>query len=256
MKQRILYLFLFVLSVGLYLTNLLSYPAVSFLFGFVSKIFSPVLELKSQISQKTTDLVNTYLLLVDVQKENKRLLEEIAKLNLQIAELQTCKRELSQIKQAQEFLEGLDYVLARVIAYDPSGMDQFIIIDRGKKDGLEEGFVVVYKNVFVGILDQVSTSSSRAITVWSDTLSVSAIANGKSYIYKGGFPTGRLLHVLEEDDIKQGDLVLLRSPNIPSFEIGKVQPLFEREQFFKRVQVKPIADVRRMEFVAVLRGRL
>ncbi|WP_448583906.1 rod shape-determining protein MreC [Thermocrinis sp.] len=257
MKNRIIYFFLFLLSALSYLTEIYSYPMVSPLIGLINSIFLPVLEFKSQISYKVRELANTYVFLVNVQKENKRLLEEISRLNLKVSELETCKRELSQIKELEGFYTEPDYIIANVVAFDPSGRDEFIIVDRGKKDGIEEGFVVVNKNILVGIVDQVYLSSSRVRTVWSDAMSVSVVADGKNYIYKGGFPTGRLLHVLQEDDIKEGVRVLLRSPHFPSFEVGKVHgsPSLE-EQFFKKVEVKPEADIRKIEFVVILRRKL
>ena len=257
MKIKIFYFFLFILSVLFYLTEAHSYPAILPLIRFINSIFLPVLEFKSQVSYKVKDLINTYLFLVNVQKENKRLWEEIIQLNLKVSELETCKRELSQIKGLEGFYKELDYVIAGVVAFDPSGRDGFLIVDKGEKDGIEEGFVVVNRNVLVGIVDEVYTSSSKVRTVWSDDMFVSVVADGKNYIYKGGFPTGRLLHVLQEDDIKVGTKVLLRSPHFPSFEVGKVYGLPSlEERFFKRVEVKPEAHIRKMEFVVILRRKI
>ena len=257
MKSRIIYVLLFFFSTLSYLTEVYSYPMISPIIGFINRIFLPVLEFKSQVSHKVRDLANAYVFLINVQRENKRLLEEINRLNLKVSELETCKRELNQIKKLEGFYKEPDYLIASVTAYDPSGRDTFIILDKGKKDGIEEGFVVANRNIFVGIVDQVYLSSSRVRTVWSDAMSVSVVVEGKNYIYKGGFPTGRLLHVLQEDDIKEGVRVLLRSPHFPSLEIGKVYgPPSLEEQFFKKVEVKPEADVRRMEFVVILRRRI
>ncbi|WP_448587828.1 rod shape-determining protein MreC [Thermocrinis sp.] len=257
MRSKFVYLFLFLLSLAFYLTHISSYPLISKVVGSVSSLLLPILELKHHISYKVKNLVNTYVFLIDVQKENKRLLEEVGQLSIKVSELETCKRELSQLRDLEGFMKTPDYLIASLIAYDPSGRDEFFIIDKGKKDGLEEGYVAVHRDLLVGVVDHVYVSTSRVRTVWSNTLSVSATTNGKNYIYRGGFPTGRLLHVLQEDEVKQGDKVLLRSLNFPSFEIGKVYGTpSPEEQFFKRVEVKPEADVRKMEFVAILRRRL
>jgi Cell shape-determining protein len=183
--------------------------------------------------------------------------EEVSALSLKVSELEGCKRELSQLKRIMEEHPAVEYTLAGVVAYDPSGRDEFMLLDKGKRDGLEEGFVVAHRNVFLGIVDQVYAGTSRVRTVWSENLHVSATAGEKNYIYRGGFPKGSLLHVAQEDELKKGEKVFLRSLELPPLEIGEVYGVYPSgEQFFKRVEVKPYGDVRRVDFVLVLRRRL
>jgi rod shape-determining protein MreC len=257
MKERLFYFSLFLLSVFAYLFNLSSYPLLSSLVSFINRLLMPVMEFKAQTKKRVQDLVNTYVFLVDTQKRNKELLEEVNALSLKVSELEGCKRELLQLKGLMEEPPTVEYTLAGVVAYDPSGRDEFMLLDKGMRDGLEEGFVVAYRNVFLGIVDQVYADTSRVRTVWSDNLHVSANAGGKNYIYRGGFPKGSLLHVPQEDELKKGEKVFLRSLGLPPLEIGEVYEVYPLgEQFFKRVEVKPYGDVRRVDFVLVLRRRL
>ncbi len=257
MKGWLLYFFLFVLSLFSYLFSLSSYPLLSPFIGLVNSLLLPVIELKAQTTRKVQELVDTYVFLVNVQKRNRELLEEVNKLNLRTSELEGCKRELSQLRETQTTFPEVEYIVVDVIAYDPSGRDEFILLNMGKRDGLEEGFAVAYKNTFLGIIDQVYGSTSRVRTVWSGDLYVSATAGGKNYVYRGGFPEGSLLHVAQEDELKKGEKVFLRSLNLPPLEIGEVYKVFSSgEQFFKKVEVKPYGDVRKVDFVLVLRSRL
>jgi rod shape-determining protein MreC len=257
MKERLLYFFLFLLSVCAYLLNLSSYPLLFPFISFVNSLLMPVMELKAQTTRKVQDLVNTYVFLVNVQKKNRELLEEVSALSVKVSELEGCKRELLQLKGIMGEPPTVEYTLVGVIAYDPSGRDEFILINKGKRDGLEEGFVVAHRNVFVGIVDQVYAGTSRVRTVWSENLHVSAASGGKNYIYRGGFPRGALLHVAQEDELKKGEKVFLRSLKLPPLEIGEVYGVYPSgEQFFIRVEVKPYGGVRRVDFVLVLRRRL
>ena len=257
MKERFFYFSLFLLSVFAYLSDLSSYPLLSSLVSFINSLLMPVMELKAQTTRRVQDLINTYVFLVDTQKRNRKLVEEVNALSLKVSELEGCKRELLQLKRITEEHPAVEYTLAGVVAYDPSGRDEFMLLDKGKRDGLEEGFVVAHRNVFLGIIDQVYAGTSRVRTVWSENLHVSATAGGKNYIYRGGFPKGSLLHVPQEDELKKGEKVFLRSLRLPPLEIGEVYGVYPSgEQFFKRVEVKPYGDVRRVDFVLVLRRRL
>jgi rod shape-determining protein MreC len=257
MKERLFYFSLFLLSVCAYLFNLSSYPLLSPFASLINSLLMPVMELKTQTTKKVQDLVNTYVFLVDVQKKNRKLLEEVSALSLKVSELEGCKRELLQLRGIMEEPPIVEYTLAGVVAYDPSGRDEFMLLDKGKRDGLEEGFVVAHRNVFLGIIDQVYAGTSRVRTVWSENLHVSATAGGKNYIYRGGFPEGSLLHVPQEDELKKGEKVFLRSLKLPPLEIGEVYGVYPSgEQFFIRVEVKPYGDVRKVDFVLVLRRRL
>jgi len=190
MKERLFYFFLFLLSVCAYLLNMSSYPLLSPFVSLINSLLMPVMELKAQTTKKVQDLVNTYVFLVDVQKKNRKLLEEVSALSLKVSELEGCKRELLQLRGIMEEPPAVEYTLAGVVAYDPSGRDEFMLLDKGKRDGLEEGFVVAHRNVFLGIIDQVYAGTSRVRTVWSENLHVSATAGGKKLHIQGWVSKG------------------------------------------------------------------
>ncbi|MGC8852330.1 MAG: rod shape-determining protein MreC, partial [Hydrogenobacter sp.] len=131
----------------------------------------------------------------------------------------------------------------------------------GRDQGIEEGFVVFYKDKFVGIVDKVFGSSSRIRTVYSQDLTISSTteSTGKSYIYKGGWRYGQLLYVNVEDPVEKSDVVLLRDNKkvIPAFIIGTVLKSEQgSDQFFKKVLVLPSVDIRKLEYVVVIKARL
>ena len=108
-------------------------------------------------------------------------------------------------------------------------------------------------------MDEVYGGSSRVRTVFSKDFSISATSKDKAYIYKGGYPYGSLLHVNLEDPLKVGDTVFLRSPskNLPPFIIGTVVSISEEgKSFFKKVEVKPAVDVRRISICTLIKDKL
>jgi archaellum component FlaF (FlaF/FlaG flagellin family) len=67
---------------------------------------------QSQTTKRVQDLVNTYVFLVDTQKRNKELVEEVNALSLKVSELEGCKRELLQLKGITEEPPTVEYTLA------------------------------------------------------------------------------------------------------------------------------------------------
>jgi rod shape-determining protein MreC len=263
-KRWIVYLLLILLNISLYFSNISSSKYFSFLFDILYSILMPVIELKTHLANTVSDSLNRYIYLVHVEKTNRELSKQLQELYLYKSQLRTCETALKNLSelvgvQAQNYIK--DIVFAGIVGYDPSGMDTFVLIDKGKDQGMEEGFVVFFKDKFVGIVDKVFGSSSRVRTVYSKDLTVSSTtaATGKSYIYKGGWRYGQLLYVNLEDPVEKGDLVLLRDNKkiIPAFIIGTVLKSEQRnDQFFKRVVILPSVDIRKLEYVVVIKAKL
>ncbi|MFN3976381.1 MAG: rod shape-determining protein MreC [Aquificaceae bacterium] len=250
------------LSVFLYFTNLSALPFINQLYNFLRSLVQPLFELKGNITENTKNAINTYILLKEASIENQKLKKELQAYQLYKLQLYACEKELQNLSKAMNLpfeIKETSLVYANVIAYDPSGNDTFILINKGQDAGLWEGMVVFYEDKLVGIVDEVYGSSSRVRTVFSKDFSISATSRDKAYIYKGGYPYGLLLHVNLEDQLKMGDLVLLRSPskNIPPLVIGMVSSISEEgKSFFKRVEVKPAIDIRRVSTCTLIKEKL
>ncbi len=263
-RKLVIYIFLISLSLLIYFSNLSSSRYFSFLYNVIYSLLMPMIELKTHIANAVSNSVNRYIYLVDVEKRNRELSKQVQELYLYKSQLKTCEMSLKNLSelmgvQAQNYTK--DIVFAGIIGYDPSGMDTFVIIDKGRDQGIEEGFVVFYKDKFVGIVDKVFGSSSRIRTVYSQDLTISSTteSTGKSYIYKGGWRYGQLLYVNVEDPVEKSDVVLLRDNKkvIPAFIIGTVLKSEQgSDQFFKKVLVLPSVDIRKLEYVVVIKARL
>ncbi|RME12528.1 MAG: rod shape-determining protein MreC, partial [Aquificota bacterium] len=190
------------------------------------------------------------------------LRKELEEYKLYKAQLLTCENNLKNLNKAIDlpFQPGnYPLVYASVIAYDPSGRDAFVLVNKGQDKGLSQGMLVFSGDNLVGIVDSVYGSSSRIRTVFSEEFTLSSGVGDKAYIYRGGFPTGSLLHVRVEDEIKVGDMVYVRVPgkNFPHLTIGTVQRVSNEEKgFFKRVEVRPSADIRKAHILLIIKEPL
>lgn len=261
MKRYILLILLVFFSSLLYFAKLSTLPYLEGVNNLLRYATNPLFELKGAISERIKGYLNTYILLKNTSLENQRLKLELQECQLQRVQLSTYQRALEDITKAIDLpFEAKDYPLiyTNIIAYDPSGNDAFLLIDRGKGSGVREGMIVFYRDTLIGIVDEVYGSSSRVRTVYSKDFSISAMARNKAYIYAGGYPQGRLMYVKQEDELKIGDVVYLRVPNkrLPELVIGKVSNVLPQEQgFFKKVYVEPTIDIRSISLCVILKER-
>lgn len=261
MKRHAVYLLLMLLFSILYLINLSTLPLVATVERLFESLVSPIYQLKAYIRDRVEGMVKNYLALAQASKERDRLRKEVEELSLYKAQLATCERNLMELAKAVEFTQEVQrhrIIFASITAYDASGRDAFVIINMGRDAGIEEGFIVAYGKHLVGVVDRAYAGSSRVRTVYSEDFTISAEAGGRAYIYKGGFPTGNLLHVKVEDELRVGDRVFLRVKGkyLPMLDIGTVEGIkYEGKGFFKEVRVKPLADIRRAEILTVLKEK-
>lgn len=250
-----------VLGLTLFFTDLSRFSYVRAVVMAFNTVISPVLNLKEKILTETEEKIDIYLRTVDVKRENRELKERIRSLLLKEKELEACERELEALRKVLNISKGfsrLDYILSRVVYYDPSGFDQFLIIEGGRDRDLRERDLVVSKDRVVGFVEAVFGSTSRVVTPLSGKFSCTVVVGGrrKRYIYRGGYPLGDLLHVRIEDPVKEGDRVFLidTEGRLPPFLLGVVEKVRRgKDPFFKEVKVRPLTDPREIEYLFVIR---
>jgi len=195
----------------------------------VNTLVSPVMEFKEHTIRELREELRAYLYFVDTEKENIRLKRRLNSLSLTEKELTACLSELESLSKkmgVSSHFRKLKYKVSRIIYYDPSGFDLFIVIEGGEDKGYREGDLVVTEHYVVGIVEAVFGSTSRVITPFNEKFSTSAVVgtSPKKYIYRGGFPEGNLLHVSVEDEISREDDVYMVDikGRLPPFLIGYV----------------------------------
>ncbi|GEM_PF-881817 len=229
----------------------------------VNTIVAPIIKFKEHITFELREELSAYLYFVNTEKENIRLRRKLNSLFLTEKELNACMSELESLSKKLKVppkFKRLRYSVTRIIYYDPSGFDLFVIIEGGKDKGYREGDLVVTEDHVVGVIEGVLGSTSRVVTPFNEKFSSSAVAGKKlkRYIYRGGYPLGSLLHVNVGDEMSVGDEVYMvdRKGRIPPFMIGKVEKVRRgKDPFFKEVRVKPSVDPRTEEYVFVIRRR-
>ncbi|PIS14743.1 rod shape-determining protein MreC, partial [Candidatus Shapirobacteria bacterium CG09_land_8_20_14_0_10_39_12] len=142
------------------------------------------------------------------------------------------------------------------------GVSEQMRIDKGEKDGLEEGMMVVSENILVGRVVAVGRNYSlvQIPTGVDSKIPVIVREASKTGIQARGILTGHsgsllLDKVLQAEDIREGDLVTTSGEDdwLPDLLIGQIEEvLAEPAEIYKKAQVSPLIDYRKLRTVFIV----
>ena len=189
-----------------------------------------------------------------------------------VAELERTKAVAERVNEL-EALNGLRQtspdivtVSARVIGYDPNGVNKMIVIDQGSTAGIRLNMVVTDPTYFVGYVTKVEDTQSQVTLAIDSTITVGAeLADSKATgVVQGLWQNGgrmELRYVDRNVEPKQDEAVVTtcnpegRSAGVPcGLIIGKVsgEPNRDNQADSQIIQMIPAADFDNLSLVAVI----
>lgn len=228
---------------------------------FVLRISGPAQAVVTSGWRWLADNFREYVALVDLQRENLRLVEEVRVLRSHIQGAREVELENVRLRRLLQLGERLQvlYRPARVIAYDPASPYRTLRLDRGSDGGVGRNMAVVTTEGVVG----------RILRVWaghSDVLLITDTRSGVDCLIQRtrergtleGVGTGscRLKYLMRTADIRDGDVVITSGfdgiyPR--GVVVGVVRSAQARSAgVFQEVDVLPAVDLTRVEEVLVL----
>ncbi|MCH7522798.1 MAG: rod shape-determining protein MreC [Chloroflexi bacterium] len=204
----------------------------------------------------------------DLVRENERLREELERLQTETAATEDAQRRLQELEEALGVKENRPddvFVVADVIAQDPSGFKRALAIDRGSKDGLDEGMVVLSKSgSLVGVVSLVYEEFAwlRLISDPNNAVNIAVLTGGEDGSEARGVAVGDLRSRLSLEmlptaaQIQEGDLVITSGlgGNYPrTLLLGSVTSVEEKPQALsKRATMEPAADLSSLDTVLII----
>ncbi len=198
----------------------------------------------------------------EMRMENKVLKENAANLENELLNLKEARVENERLKKLLDLRESnrRRFVPSLVIARDPSGMNDTVIIDKGKKDRLEKGMVVINGSGLAGRVIETGWSISRVLLITDYDSSFSGIVERTrdEGAVSGNMRAGLIMKYLSIGcDVKKGDKVIT-SGLYGVFEkgllIGEVVSVeTDSSGLYMAAVIKPEVDIRKMEEVMVVR---
>jgi rod shape-determining protein MreC len=209
--------------------------------------------------------------LLDAKSENENLREENKDLRTALIELQTANREatvqgeISAYIEGQNFPSDYDPLVARVIGRPPSPYQQEITVSAGSDDGIAVNAPVVTEEGLVGLVTDVTGSTSRITLLTDQSSAVSAVVleSGAAGVVKHGASSSSLIldRVEKEAMVNEGNTVITAGWTTERFEslyprgipIGTVESVGQQDvDLFKRIQIAPLVDFDALSLVIVL----
>ena len=205
----------------------------------------------------------------DLKRENERLRQELERLQGQVAAGEDAERRAQELEEALGVKESRpddEFVVADVIAQDPSGVKRALAINRGSEDGLDEGMVVLSRSgSLVGTVSRVYEDFAwlRLITDPNSAVNVVVLAEedeggSEAQGVAAGDLSGRLsLEMIRvEAQIREDDVAITSGlgGNYPrALLLGSVSSVEDSPQaLFKRATVEPAADLAALDTVMVI----
>ncbi|MBU1913338.1 MAG: rod shape-determining protein MreC [Candidatus Omnitrophica bacterium] len=199
---------------------------------------------------------------MEIRAENKILRENTANLEMEVLNLREAKLENERLKKLLDFKESdrRKFLPALVIARNPSGLNDTVVIDRGRKDKIEKGMVVISGSGLAGRVMETGWRISRVLLVtdYDSTFSGVIETTRDEGAVSGSMRAGLVMKYLDIGcNAKKGDKVIT-SGLYGVFEkgllIGEVVSLEQDSSgLYMNAIVKPEVDVRKLEEVLVVR---
>jgi len=228
--------------------------------GAFLRIASPFESVLTTIFRPVASVLSNAGEIGDLRDENARLRLENEDLRNQAAELQQNAEDIKGLREALDLTQGdtsVRYLAADIVHRDDSPFTDVVTINRGSRDGIQNGMVVVStKGTLMGKVTKVTSTNAfvRLITDTQSTVSAEVQETGADGSVKGT-PNRGLAFELAQGDIQVGDTVVtagLGGGYPRGLPIGRVSSVTGTNQdLYKKVVVEPGVRVGTAENVLV-----
>lgn len=191
-------------------------------------------------------------------QENKALTEQTAQI---LSENANLRRKLAEAEGFLTQKDSLNPQTFNMVPARPLGISRYLLLDRGFEDGVQKDQVVVYKDSYIGKIQEISPKKSKVLLV-SDPDSglaafISSNAGKAKGVLKGQFGSEMLLDkILHQEPVEKGDLVYSEGSELEiprGLILGQVTEIIKQDnEVFKQAKVKPLFDVTNLEILFII----
>lgn len=230
------------------------------IFLFLSKPFLIAAEETGYFFENLFKIVRS---IKNLAAENERLLAEIRRLESEKAGSIETERENEILKKQLGFLEsnkGLNLLPTAVIGRSPTTSVQYLILNRGEKDGLKQGMVVISEGLLLGKIIEVNFTTSKLSLITNPVQAVPALTQESRAqgIVKGEIGYGLVLEdIPKESELKERENIItsgLGGDFPKGLLIGQLEKIISTPaDLFQRASLKTLVDFSKLEMVFVIK---
>ena len=255
--MRVLLLITILFVVGLLLLASMLGGRFGTLHQLTLDFIGPMQSVVTRTVAGVTAIKDDYIALWNVREENKRLQDKYLK---ELGEYREGYSTNLYLEELLGFKEKLSFqpLAARVVGKEPAYWYQTIVVDRGKKDDVLEGMIVLAPGGVVGQVIHTGEHYSKILLANAPSSAIDAMIqkNRVRGILKGAGERGYVLHyVLKNVDVEVGDYIVTAGiggvfpAGIP---LGRVSNIHKKKRgMFQEIEVQPSVDFQKLEFVFI-----
>lgn len=195
-------------------------------------------------------------------EENRALRQENAELRNQIVLLHEAEIENESLRRLLEFKRAApsqQLLAAEVIGRDPNNLLDYLIVDRGRADGVERNMPVLAADGLIGRISEVAENAATVLLITDPSSSISALVQRSraTGIVQGALGHRLLLrYVAQDGSMEPGDIVITSGlgGNLPkNLVIGQVVEVAQSEAaMFQEATLVPAVAASELERVLIL----
>jgi len=181
-KQQFSLLALIIFSIILIFLSNINFIGIKYLKLGVNEATYRLSAIVSYPEKKLNDTIIFLSEYLDVYEENQNLKDKIDKLNTKNLNYIYLENENKRLKEiVGENVRISDGIVSRVLIDKDGKFLKSIILNKGTKDGIKKGMVVLEKNYLVGQVIEVNYTTSRAILISDLNSNIPVVIEPGSY---------------------------------------------------------------------------
>ncbi|MCB4204670.1 rod shape-determining protein MreC [Deferribacterales bacterium Es71-Z0220] len=261
-KKR--YLFLILAFVSALIVVQIKNPKITGPFrGILGNILNPIVYTYYITSNSIGNLVNNYIFLVNVKKENELLKKELDNYKFEISILKEKLTDYERLKQLLEFKDAynFDTVACNIIGKNLTNSLSYFIIDKGMKDNIKVNDTIVGHTGLVGKVDDVYINSSlvKVILDITNNVSVMNFETRTTGILKGDGKGGIFVDYYDKlEPVEINDLFITTGlggvypKGIPVGTVVKIEN--SESNLFQKIILKPLINFNKIENALIIKN--
>lgn len=251
-KKKINYFFIF-LIVLIFFFSILNFKNITNFFSFIHKKITSYIY---YVTDTFTSFKYVYLTKKSLSDLNKKIL-------FLETENQLLKTENEKLQKLSKVRDEINLkkikCFARVIGANNDGFVYYYLIDKGKKDGVEEGDGVIADGFVLGRIINVYDTTAKiqllideksSISIKNERSKITGILSGK------GYNQCVINYVPKEEDMQVGDIIITSnlSKSFPEgIKVGIIKEVDRKtEGLSMNIKVKPFVNIFSVDMVAVI----
>ena len=240
--------------------------AIDPLEGLFLQITTPLQRWIDGLTDRAIGASSSWSDLRTLRARNQQLETLIDQLQIENVRLKEAEAQNEDLRRKLNFAETYpQYVLkaaevrGQVIGSEPNNFMAALIIDLGKRDGIQKGMPVVTERGLVGHIQKVGANWSKVLLVIDPSSSVAALSQSSR---APGLVSGQLAqdlsmtYIPQSETISVGDVVLTSGMggNYPKgLVIGQITEVEQRDiDTYQNASVRPSVNFSRLETVLVI----